>query len=73
MQIDFNNTNFVNEAIRILGILLALFHFLVGFVLVSRVTSMEKIFKTKNNTLFIVINFGYLFFLGLIILLIVLN
>lgn len=72
MPIDLTGSNTINEILKVVAILFALFHFLVGFVLVSRVTSMEKALKTKNNTIFNLINLGYLILLIVIIVLIIL-
>lgn len=65
-----NNT--IAEVIKLVAIFFALFHFLVGIVLVSRISSMNNIFSTGNKPLFTIINVIYIFILIVILLLIIL-
>lgn len=69
MNID--NIN-IGEIIKIAAIFFALFHFLIGIVLVSRITSMNNVFASGNRALFKVINYIYLFILLVVLLLVIL-
>lgn len=70
MGIDLNES--ILQFIKVAAIFFALFHLLVGFVLVQRVTRMNNIMHTKRSGMITFLNFLYIAVLIFIIALIIL-